>query len=244
MAPPLSTIKRKRGKKREVVFNPEARKEYLRGFSERKRQRRAYGLSMQKVKDRNEKIEQRAQEKKDDLERIEEAERQKAVLMEEAMKDSGALKDEESENDSDDESKDEDEKKDTSTVLNSKTYDDKKTESQWGGQVTVTTSVVSLFDDSDDEDERKAQKSVDKQQKYAGNVDKYMSQLKGKMPSKKSRDHQNTKRKGKNGAADMKGMGGSANLKIAQKMLMKTKAHQKPGASSQKKKGGKKGRRR
>ena len=73
--------KRKRGKK-EIVFDPEARKAYLRGFSDRKRQRRAFGLAMQKVKDRKAKIDQRKQDKKDELERVEEAERQKEELME------------------------------------------------------------------------------------------------------------------------------------------------------------------
>jgi hypothetical protein len=95
-----------------------------------------------------------------------------------------------------------------------------------------------LDDDSDDEDDfplpKKPKQSVDAEQKYAGNVEKYMDALKKKMPSKK-KDTQNRKRKGKNGAADMPGMGGSANLKIAQKMLTKSKALSKSGPSSQKK---------
>eukprot|EP00536_Pseudo-nitzschia_multiseries_P002013 jgi/Psemu1/283424/fgenesh1_pg.27_\ len=75
----------KRGNKRELVFDPEARKAHLRGFSERKRQRRAFGLAMQKVKDRQAKIDERASTKKSELERLLEAERQKTNLLEEAI---------------------------------------------------------------------------------------------------------------------------------------------------------------
>jgi len=242
---PKPFIKR-RGKKREIVFDPEARKEYLRGFSERKRQRRAYGLAMQRVKDRKAKIDQRKQEKKDDLNRIEEAERQKEELLEEAMlNNAGTSKD--ADCDSDDEATDEEENKnDISKVFERKTYDDKQTENQWGGRVVVTTSEVALGDDSDDDDNnddaKKRKKSVDAEQRYAGNVEKYLNELKGKMPGKK-RDQRHHKRKGKNGAAEMKGVGGAGNLKIAQKLLTKTKAQQKSGAGHQKKKKGRKSRR-
>jgi hypothetical protein len=250
---------RRRGKKREIIFDPEARKEHLRGFSERKRNRRAYGLAMQRVKDRNAKIEQRAQEKKDGLERVEQAEEQKAQLLEEAMLSAGTIKEtkkgEESEeeeekkniegdSDDDDSSNENDTKKKGSSkkVIQTKTYDDDKTESHWGGQVTVTTSVVQMGDDdsSDDEADRKPKKSVDTAQRYAGDVKKYMNALQGSMPGKK-KEHQPAKRKGKNGAADMKGMGGSANLKLAQKVLAKSKAINPKHQTPQKK--GKKARR-
>jgi hypothetical protein len=243
----VSSMRKKGKQKTEVVFDPEARRAHLRGFSDRKKERRAYGLAMQRIKDRKEKIGQRAQEKADDMERIEEAEKQKEELLEEAMRNTGALKDDDDESGSDDESKEEEMKgKEDFNIIKTKTYDDKQTESHWGGQVTVTTSEVPLDDDSDDEDDlpvpKRSKQSVDLQQKYAGNVDKYMDVLKKKMPGKK-KDTQNRKRKGKNGAADMPGMGGSANLKIAQKMLTKSKALSKSsgGASSSKK--GRKGRR-
>ena len=239
--PPKTSSKRKRGQKREVVFDPEARKAYLRGFSERKRQRRAYGLAMQRVKDRKAKIEQRAQEKKDDIERIEEAEKQKEVLLEDALLNTGVLKDGDS--DGEEDSDNECSKKESTNVIDTKTYDDKATANRWGGQVTV--SVVQMGDsdeDSESDDDslagKKGNKTIDSQQKYAGNVEKYMNELKGNMPSKKNKDRQNQKRRGKNGAADMKGMGGAANLKIAQKLLTKTKAKQKPGAKSSKKRKG------
>jgi ribosomal RNA-processing protein 17 len=272
---PSSTKKdssmRKRGQKMEVVYDPEARRAHLQGFSERKRQRRAFGLAMQRVKDRKAKIEQRAQEKKDDLERIEEAEQQKAELLTEAMLNSGAMKlddddddddvkeqgelknnndSDEEKNDADDKSeekkeskKEESSKKESSTVIDMKTYDDKKTELHWGGQVIVTTSVVDLDAESDDEESpfsNRVKKSVDTAQQFSGNVDKYMAELKGNMPGR-MKDAKNTKRRGKNGAADMKGMGGGANLKMAQKILGKSKSLQeKPSYGSQNKKKGKK----
>ena len=242
----------KKNQKREVVFDPEARKAYLRGFSERKRQRRAYGLAMQKVKDRKEKIEQRSENKKDVEERVREAEQQKETAMELMMEHEEKMSKKNSKKNSNDDSdnesnssygegssSDDDEKK--TKILNEITYDDKKTAKQWGGRVTVVTSEVALdedeesdddgdndsmdFDD-DDGDSKHVKKSVDAAQKYAGNVEKFMSQLKGNMPSKKKRKdmHSNTKRKGKHGAADTVGMGGAANLKTAQKMLSRVQA--------------------
>lgn len=253
--------------KREIVFDPEARKAYLQGFSERKRQRRAYGLAMQKVKDRKAKLEERKQIKKDELQRVEEAERQKAAMMEELLRQqqkettSSSMIEEESGGDevdgSDDEERsvdgrEEDPEVKQKSILDQKTYDDQVTESHWGGRVTVTTSVVDIGDgdssdddsDHDEPDSRmasKKKKSVDHQQQYAGKVEKFMSQLKGNMPGKKkSKDAtgHHAKRKGKNGAADMKGIGGAANLKIAQKVLSKAKAKH-GGASKDNKKGGK-----
>lgn len=122
------------------------------------------------------------------------------------------------------------------SILDQKTYDDQVTETHWGGRVTVTTTVVDIGngdssddDDDDDHDESlsKKKKSVDRQQQYAGKVEKFMAKLKGNMPGKKkSKDAtgHHAKRKGKNGAADMKGVGGAANLKLAQKVLSKAKA--------------------
>jgi len=268
---PASMIKR--GSKREVVFDPEARKDHLRGFSERKRQRRAFGLAMQKVKDRKAKIEQRASEKKHELERVEEAEQQKEQWMEEivrmnnyALDSFGGGKDDDSDEDENSntangngEDNSEAEKKQTEKqiqqaedVIDTKVYDDEKTEKTWGGQVTVTTSVVELDDDSDGDslddniNNARSAKSVDKQQRYAGNVARYMDRLKGNMPAKKnSGSGSNTKRKGEDGAAGMKGVGGSGHLKIASKLLHKSKDRSLTAASGKgsKSKKGRKGKR-
>eukprot|EP00934_Nitzschia_sp_Nitz4_P005053 Nitzschia sp. Nitz4//scaffold51_size120721//16267//17004//NITZ4_003717-RA/size120721-processed-gene-0.112-mRNA-1//1//CDS//3329553832//5043//frame0 len=233
---------RRRGQKREVVFDPEARKAYLRGFSERKKQRRAFGLAMQKVKDRQAKIEERAEARKEDMERIEEAEQQKSTYLSEAMAYNAAKNPELHKEEDDDESSvegelqdDEQESaKEKNAALNTKTYDDKETESHWGGHVTVTTSVVELEDDDSSDDEerpKKRAKAVDVEQKRAGKVETFLAGMKGKMPGKK-KDH-TVKRKGRNGAADMKGMGGSGAFKVAQKVLSKAKQLQ----GSQKKSG-------
>ena len=229
---PASMIKR--GNKREVVFDAEARKAHLRGFSERKRERRAFGLAMQKVKDRKAKIEQRASEKKDELQRVEEAEQQKEMWMNNAASLDGGENDESSDDEEDSP------KEMQSQQLDTKVYDDKTTETTWGGQVTVTTSVVELDDDSDDDDvasnPRRA-KSVDVAQKNAGNVQKFMDKLKGNMPGKKNSNGHKAKRKGKNGASEMRGVGGSGSLKIASKLLNKSKDRSLTGAASRGKKG-------
>jgi ribosomal RNA-processing protein 17 len=240
----------KKGKK-EVVFDPEARKNYLRGFSDRKKQRRAFGLAMQKVKDRTAKLEQRKSEKQDMLRQIEQAEKQKEELLEEVIRSreprGGKADANHDEGDLDDKSKDSEGDQKASKTIATMRYDDEKTETQWGGQVIVTTSMVPLDGDSEDEDmdteqtKPREKKSFDSQQRYAGNVERYMGEMKGKMPGKKKSSTQNTKRKGKNGAADMKGMGGAANLKLAQKALQTTQAKSKAPAWQKGK--GKKGRR-
>lgn len=248
---PASMIKR--GNKREVVFDPEARKAHLRGFSERKRQRRAFGLAMQKVKDRKAKIEQRASEKKDELQRVEEAEQQKEQWMEEVARmnndglnyfgDGG--KEESGEKENNDNNNDENTKHRQQKSEDVKVYDDQRTDTTWGGRVTVTTLALEMDDESDDDDftanNPKCSKTIDTAQKFAGNVQRYMDELKGNMPAKKNRDNgQRVKRKGKNGAAEMKGVGGSGNLKIASKLLHRSKDKNLAGSSAQGKKGKKK----
>lgn len=233
---------KKRGRKLEIVFDPDARRAHLRGFSERKRQRRAYGLAMQKVKDRKAKIDQRKQEKKDDLERVQEAEKQKEILLEEELLNQGVLKD----GDDDDKSQasvnnktEQEHESKNDAIVKQKIYEDKQAEKKWGGSVKVTTSFLSLDDDlSDDDNMDGKKKAVDHEQKKAGDVQKYLDELKGNMPGKRKQ----TKRlmtKGKNGAAEMRGMGGSSNLRMAQKVLGKAKAKADVGGKKGKKRRGK-----
>lgn len=47
-----------------LVFDPEARREYLTGFSKRKTERRKFGLAMQKVKDRKARLLEREEIRK------------------------------------------------------------------------------------------------------------------------------------------------------------------------------------
>merc|ERR1711862_1086505 len=55
-------------RKLEVTFDKEKRKEYLANFSKRKRERRCFGLAIQKVKDRKVKLQERKNRRKDALE--------------------------------------------------------------------------------------------------------------------------------------------------------------------------------
>mmetsp|Transcript_10766 Transcript_10766/g.22111 ORF Transcript_10766/g.22111 Transcript_10766/m.22111 type:complete len:295 (+) Transcript_10766:71-955(+) len=162
---------------KEIVFDPEARRDYLKGFSERKRERRAFGLAMQKVKDRNEKLEARRDRTKARLEQVEEAERQKeefrnAILQQQKL-DKAAAKAEESASDSDDddqsprdggESSQSDRKnksevtedhdqKEAQPATVTTAYRDGITQDHWGGHVIVTTSTEIPDDDDDDDND-------------------------------------------------------------------------------------------
>jgi len=124
-------------------------------------------------------------------------------------------------------------------IVKQKKYDDKRAEKKWGGSVTVTTSILSLDDLSDDDEleTHGRKKAVDREQKKAGDVQKYLDELKGNMPGKRKQAKRMMMR-GKNGAAEMRGMGGSSNLRMAQKVLGKAKA--KAGAGVKVTKTGKK----
>lgn len=196
-----------RGK--EIVFDAEERRNYLRGFSERKQQRRAFGLAMQKVKDRQARLDDRREHKKSELERIEEAERQKRTMLEDVLQE-GAV-----------------EADDAVVVIEkAKTaaYQDEASTEKWGGHVIVTTTLASMSDASDEESQTaNAKQSVDKRQRYAGDVSKFINRMKGSLPAKK-KTTRSQPRKGNHGAANMSGIGGAANLKLAKKALSKVQA--------------------
>ena len=212
-------------RREEIVFDPEARKEYLKGFSERKRNRRAYGLAMQKVKDRKTKLEQRADQKQAVKEQIEQAEKQKESILDGIIEErefpKGPLVAAPTK------------KLETDNVDNVQTYEDNETKSHWGGAVTVTTSTHIPGDSSSDEEEEqkkspnKKNRNADEAQEYAGNVERFIDQLKGNMPSKRKNKDRRLQHKGKHGASTMKGMAGSGDLKIVQKALQRTEAKQK-----------------
>ena len=223
-------------------------------------------------------MEERKEARKEDLKRVEEAEKQKAAYQNEILQmnqstvDGKRSKKIQSNKDGSDNERVEDDddnssQGDNNALLDTKTYEDKATASQWGGRVIVTTSAVHLDEDDDgdgnyrtgddhDEDEvnttnQKAAvatmtKSLDKRQQYAGKVEKFMSKLKGNLPGKKkSKDltGHHAKRKGRNGAAEMKGIGGAANLKLAQKVLSKVQTKHGGPCKGKGKSGGKKSRR-
>lgn len=201
----------------EIVFDPDARRSYLQGFSDRKRQRRAFGLAMQKVKDRKAMLEDRAEMRKARKEQVEQAEKQKEELLEEYVQDHA---------NSMAPVKFTPQNGDEGEIEKVETYEDVQTQQQWGGEVIVTTSTR-IPGDSDVDEVRQEPKTrrktvVDAQQEYAGSVDKFIAKLKGNMPGKrKDRGH---KRRGKHGASSMKGMAVAGDLKIAQKVLSRSQA--------------------
>lgn len=207
---PQTLGKRPKHQKLEIKFDPEARREFLTGASSRKKDRRAYGLAMQKVKDRRAKIEQRREEKKALLEQIEEAERRKKDDLFDDY-DSG-----------DDELLDGDAKSREEYTKVQK-FEDESTQDQFGGQVIVTTSYGLPSNDSEDEKPTNTKpKKVDKEQRFAGSVEKYMAKLQKKMPSKKAKFQNNNNgkagKKGQHGAQGMIG-GNAKDLKMAKRTL-------------------------
>jgi ribosomal RNA-processing protein 17 len=253
----------KKGSKREVLFDNESRKQYLRGFSERKKQRRLYGLAMQKVKDRSSKLEERAQLRKEIQEQIEQAEKQKETLLEELLEsgqvdkdpaiesedddESNNQHDNDTDDDDDDDDQEESEKKpkarpSKAEIVDTKVYNDGTAERTWGGQVIVTTSAIDLDDDDDDDDDiinesttaATKKKSVDARQKYAGKVERYMNELKSKLPAK----HSTTKR------LNRKGKNGDGTSKIASKLLNQSKEKQPSKGLAQHQTSGKRGKKR
>ena len=151
-----TAFKRPRHEKLEIKFDPEARREYLTSFSSKKKERRTFGLAMQKVKDRRAKLEDKRDSKKAVLQQIEEAERLKEQEM------FGEKKISTTEQDVNEVDKN---KKENIT-----TFQDQSTQSQFGGQVIVTTTfeIPSDNDDDDNNNENDARRNVDLEQKYAG----------------------------------------------------------------------------
>lgn len=207
-------------RKREVTFDAESRQEYLTGFSERKRQRRAFGLAMQKVKDRNAKLESRAETRKAEREQIEEAEKQKDEMLENYLRESGLI--ELKLNHALPKNNDE--------IEQVEEYQDQETRNQWGGEVTVSisTKIPGETEEGTESNKKRPSKEArtDIVQEMHGNVEKYLAELKGRMPGKRRKNEQKRKnqRGGQHGASSMKGMAQGADLKLVKKFLAKSKA--------------------
>jgi hypothetical protein len=193
------------------------------------------------MKDRNARLEQRAELKRAEREQVEQAEKQKESEIEEYMLDRsvqrgmgfhealadegdkataalpprrGAFKSDKSSPKSE-------------AVEKVEVYHNVLTRDQWGGEVIVTTSTrfPGASDDEDDVGANKKPKkhkrmAVDEEQEYAGNVEKYLAEVKATLPSmkKKKKDAQK-KHKGVHGASNMKGVSGPADMKIAKRAL-------------------------
>ena len=244
-----SNYKRPRHEKLDIKFDTEARKEYLIGLSSRKKERRTFGLAMQKVKDRRARLEDRKESRQALLEQIEDAERSKGLAV---RGENIAIDGDDNDNAGDiANANDNADADDNDTEVQKEsitTFHDQTTQSQFGGQVIVTTTFNILSDDdSDDEkDDKQAAnktKNVDMEQRYAGSVQKYMAQLKGNLPNKKSTLRDTSRgaggKKGKHGAENMKGMGSAKDLKMAKRTLDRTKDKQGSGGGQG---GGKRGR--
>lgn len=222
-----------RHKKVEVSFNASDRLDYLTGFSKRKKERRAFGLAMQKVKDREAKVEERKERREAQMEKIEDIERNKKALRK------GNNHDVEEEDD--DDVSDDDDNDDGSVTKEGQhheqqqqqrelsTFQDEHTTTQFGGLVSVTTTFGIPSDDEDDDDSIDFYKRathgkdhVDTEQKRAADVNTFMAQVKSKMPKKNSGKRGG--KKGQHGASTMSGMGNAATLKMAQKTLKKFSA--------------------
>ena len=209
-------------KKVEIKFDADKRVEYLTGFSARKKERRAFGLAMQKVKDRQAKIEERKDNREAQREKVEEIERSKAQLLRGLGGDDGERSDE-----------DNDEGSSRPLHKNEHTFQDEHTQNHFGGLVSVTTTFGVFSDDEESTDakrssffdrEKHGSDHVDMEQKQAGNVQNYIAKVKGTMGGKQKKTKHNAGKKGQHGAANMKGMGGGTTLKMAKKTLAKFKA--------------------
>ncbi len=227
-----SAFRRPRHERLEIKFDPEARRKYLTSFSSKKKERRAFGLAMQQVKDRKAKLEEKKEVRKARLEQVEEAEKSKEQEMN--FEESNSVESEI------EVVGDHDELKEDSITR----FTDQTTKSQFGGQVIVTTTYHIPSDDEDDDDDDNEDKNnsrtVDKEQMYAGSVQKYMAKMKGQLPSKKNRarDRSNPSgKKGKHGAQDMKGMGSATDFKLAKKTLSKVRDKQSQGRGMKGKRG-------
>ena len=237
-----------RHKKVEVSFNASDRLDYLTGFSKRKKERRAFGLAMQKVKDREAKVEERKERREAQIEKIEDIERSKKALRK------GLLEGDDDDNDDDDNdgtvnNDDQDEGGQEHPEKELSTFQDEHTTTQFGGLVSVTTTFGIPSDDEDDDSidyykrVKHGKDHVDTEQKRAADVNTFIAQVKSNMPKKNSGKRGG--KKGQHGASTMNGMGNAATLKMAQKTLKKFNAKKgRRGGGGDERGGGKGGKKR
>ena len=102
--------------------------------------------------------------------------------------------------------------------------------SMFGAGVTVSVSyglsgAGVCGNDSDDDDSellhsrQRGEKKVDVDQRYAGNVTKFMKDVSASLGNKKKTDRKGWTGKGMHGAQGMKGAGGAATVKLAKKLI-------------------------
>mmetsp|Transcript_12170 Transcript_12170/g.19969 ORF Transcript_12170/g.19969 Transcript_12170/m.19969 type:complete len:267 (+) Transcript_12170:72-872(+) len=236
-----------RHKKVEVSFNASDRLDYLTGFSKRKKERRAFGLAMQKVKDREAKVEERKERREAQIEKIEDIERNKKALRKGL--EGGNDDDDDGEQDDNDDGSANEERNEGQQQQQESTFQDEHTTTQFGGLVSVTTTFGIPSDDEDDDSvefykrAKHGKDHVDTEQKRAADVNTFMEKVKSNMPKKNSGKRGG--KKGQHGASTMSGMGHSATLKMAQKTLKKFNAKNgRRGGGGDERGGGKGGKKR
>jgi len=195
----------------------------------KKKEKRAYGLAMQAVKDRQSKLDRRKEKREAEEEQIQDALKQKKIT------EYGNFNEEDTENNFNFEDGPNQNSNIDSTTTTA--FIDMQEKSKSGEHIVVTTTTFGLSSDEDEPPISKTIKNckrVDEEQKYAGNVQKYFEKLKGNLPDKKNKNrHINTHKSGRHGAEGMKGMGSAKDLKLAQKTLSKCKAKSGGGKSEQ-----------
>lgn len=148
-----------------VEFDDKARREHLTGFSARKRARRIHGLAQQKRKEHQAIRQHRAEKRQAAKEAAEE---------EKVAQTSGI-----------------DSKKDEK-VKECVVYQDAQTQNRWGGEVTVvaTSEIPSEVEPTR---EKKKKAGEDTAQEYACSLERFVNEVKGKLPGKKSKKSKNQK---------------------------------------------------
>ena len=182
---------------RAIVFDAAARRAHLCGFAQRKAERRRYGHAQQHVKDRQAKLERRAERRQAQQEQIALAEAQRGAALLALPSNQAA------------------------SVETQVLWDGVETQQQWGGAVVVVTSTH-IPGDSDDEasahpPKQQPHQNTDTEQLYAGKVEKYLKRATATTTKQKAKTQF---RRGQHGATHM--FKSAADLKVAQKMLQRS----------------------
>jgi len=226
-----TTGRRPRHDRLDISFDQVERKQYLTTLSSKKKDRRVFGLAMQKLKDRRARLDMRKEEREAQLEQVEEAERTKgrALVGFNGGECESSDDDDDDDNDNEDNEDNEDGDSDggeemteplaisgsTNTIagdkanLNTTTFQDEQTQSQFGGQVIVTTTFGGLSDDDDDDDDnRQKNNGVDRPNAKHADVDQQYAGSVKKYMAQLKRNQPSKKHKRSQGGGGTMAMGG------------------------------------
>lgn len=156
-------------KQPDICFDQDALKTHLKGFSARKTARRVFGLAKQKQKDRLARNQRRAEllDKNDKV-----GDEPEPVVAIQENNEEPVVDD---------------------TIV----YKDVSTQQQWGGDVIVTTTTQIPDEDAEmdliREQEEAKEVSQDKDQTYAGSIEKFIHQVRSRLPAKPKRKSKHKK---------------------------------------------------